>query len=115
MHFVKPFSADGCLSIKNVGRIKIAALVSGEGDVISYPNNNKKYTAIETQSDTIGFGTLGAEITPKTSDFFPNDDEFDLDRPTKGFASISEAIEDIRQGKVSGLIVISKYYCLKIM
>ncbi|KAK9228614.1 hypothetical protein WN944_021566 [Citrus x changshan-huyou] len=100
LHFVKPFSADGCLSIKNVGRIKTAALVSGEGDVISYPNNNKKYTAIETQSDTIGFGTLGAEITPKTSDFFPNDDEFDLDRPTKGFASISEAIEDIRQGKL---------------
>jgi 3,4-dihydroxy 2-butanone 4-phosphate synthase/GTP cyclohydrolase II len=30
-----------------------------------------------------------------------NDAELDLDSPTEGFASIADAIEDIRQGKVS--------------
>ncbi|XP_011022835.1 PREDICTED: bifunctional riboflavin biosynthesis protein RIBA 1, chloroplastic-like isoform X2 [Populus euphratica] len=47
-----------------------------------------------------GFGTLSAEITPTTGGFFADNDEYDLDRPTEGFASIPEAIEDIRQGKL---------------
>lgn len=39
-----------------------------------------------------------AEITPMTSGFVAN--EYDLDRPTEGFSSIPEAIEDIYQGNV---------------
>lgn len=39
--------------------------------------------------------------TPKSIALPVDDDEFDLDSPTQGFASIPEAIEDIRQGKVS--------------
>jgi 3,4-dihydroxy 2-butanone 4-phosphate synthase/GTP cyclohydrolase II len=38
------------------------------------------------------------------ADTFLNDEddaELDLDSPTEGFASIADAIEDIRQGKVS--------------
>lgn len=91
-----------CLSFKNVGRIT-AALVSGEGDILSYPKNNTQSSDIEVQPDALGFGTLAAEITPATSSFSVGDDEYDLDRPTEGFASIPEAIEDIRQGKVSGI------------
>ncbi|XP_022740616.1 bifunctional riboflavin biosynthesis protein RIBA 1, chloroplastic-like [Durio zibethinus] len=99
------------LSFKGVGKIR-AALVSGEGDVLSYPNGNgvvagktgfvngivDQPTGIEIQPDAIGFETLAAEVTPMTSGFFS--DEYDLDRPTQGFASIPEAIEDIRQGKL---------------
>lgn len=100
------------LSFKGVAKVR-AALVSGEGDVLSFPNGNgvlaekagffngvvEQQTGIETQPpDAIGFGSLAAEITPTTSGFFA--DEYDLDRPTEGFASIPEAIEDIRQGKL---------------
>ena len=99
------------MSFKGVGKVT-AALVSGEGDVLSYPNGNgvvagetgfvnglvDQQTGIEIKDDAIGFGTLAAEITPMTSGFFA--DEYDLDRRTEGFASILEAIEDIRQGKV---------------
>ncbi|KAG9147184.1 hypothetical protein Leryth_005414 [Lithospermum erythrorhizon] len=45
-------------------------------------------------------GKTAAAITPNGSMVATDDDECDLDRPTKGFASISEAIEDIRQGKM---------------
>ncbi|XWS41617.1 hypothetical protein CRYUN_Cryun17cG0097700 [Craigia yunnanensis] len=100
------------LIFKGVGKVR-AALVSGEGDVLSYPNGNgvvsgktgfvnglvDQPTGIEIQPDAIGFGTLVAEITPMTSGFFA--DEYSLDRPKEGFASILEAIEDIRQGKLA--------------
>lgn len=97
-----------CLRIKGDGRPR-AALVAGEGDLLSYSNGNDVATkstligeqvGIEIQPDTIAFGTLSAETTPTTSGFPIDNDEFDLDRPTKGFSSIPEAIEDIRQGKV---------------
>ncbi|KAL7199786.1 hypothetical protein ACSBR2_021980 [Camellia fascicularis] len=57
-------------------------------------------TGIEIQLDAIAFGTLGAETTPATFGFPIDNDEFDLDYPTKAFSSIPEAIEDIRQGKM---------------
>ncbi|KAK6258834.1 DHBP synthase [Theobroma cacao] len=99
------------LSFKGAGKVS-AALVSGEGDVLSYPNSNgavtgktgfvnglvDQPTGIEIQPDAIGFGTLAAEIAPMTRGF--SSDEYDLDHPTEGFASIPEAIEDIRQGKL---------------
>ncbi|XP_065875165.1 bifunctional riboflavin biosynthesis protein RIBA 1, chloroplastic-like isoform X2 [Euphorbia lathyris] len=90
-----------------------ASLITGDDDLLSIQNNNavsvqsasiaknlNQSSAIELQPDAIGFGTLSAEITPTTSAFFPNDDEYDLDCPTDGFSSIWEAIEDIRQGKL---------------
>ncbi|KDP29730.1 hypothetical protein JCGZ_18665 [Jatropha curcas] len=101
-----------CFKFRGVGRAR-ATLISGEGDLLSYPNNNRvsgqdifiagklnQPTGIELQPDAIGFGTLSAEITPTTTAFFPDDDEYDLDHPTNGFSSIPEAIEDIRQGKL---------------
>ncbi|KAK9130123.1 hypothetical protein Sjap_010610 [Stephania japonica] len=92
-----------------------AAVVSGEGDLLSYQNGNKvagqaasvdEWTkpsgGVELQPDAIAFATLSAEVTPNADDFFVDDDEdeCDLDCPTEGFASISAAIEDVRQGKM---------------
>ncbi|KAJ9170400.1 hypothetical protein P3X46_018510 [Hevea brasiliensis] len=87
--------------------------MSGEGDLLSCSENNKvsaqdtllgkglnQQSGIELQPDAIRFGTLCAEITPTTTAFFPNDDEYELDCPIDGFASIPEAIEDIHQGKL---------------
>uniref|UniRef100_A0A6M2EZA4 GTP cyclohydrolase II domain-containing protein n=1 Tax=Populus davidiana TaxID=266767 RepID=A0A6M2EZA4_9ROSI len=99
-----------CFSFKRDGRGRArASLISGEGDVLSYPNDNvvsgqdkfvNQSPAIELQPDATGFRTSSAEITPTTGGFFADNDEYDLDRPTEGFASIPEAIEDIRQGKL---------------
>ncbi|KAM4098319.1 hypothetical protein ACJW30_07G068500 [Castanea mollissima] len=97
------------LSTEGVGRTK-ATVISGEGDLLSYANENNvegnntligdQSVGIEIQPDTVAFGTLSAD-TALTSSAFPiENDEFDLDFPTKGFSSIPEAIEDIRQGKM---------------
>lgn len=97
------------MSIKGVGKTR-ATLVSGEGDLLSFTTDgnglaNKtlvgdESVGIEIQPDAVAFGALTADIAPTTSGFPVDNDEFDLDRPTEGFASIPEAIEDIRQGKV---------------
>lgn len=52
------------------------------------------------------FGTLSAEITPETTDFFVSDAEGDPDCPSEGFSSIGEALTSLRQGKVSPLQLI---------
>lgn len=77
---------------------------AGQGEFV-----NEHSTVIEDQPDAVAFGTLAAEITPNTSGFFIADDEFDLDRPTAGFASIAEAIEDIRQGRVGSHFILFLY------
>jgi len=46
------------------------------------------------------FRTVGAEITQDTRDFFVSDAEGDPDKPTDGFASIDQAINALREGKV---------------
>ncbi|KAJ6918722.1 hypothetical protein NC651_012852 [Populus alba x Populus x berolinensis] len=99
-----------CFSFKRDGRAGAgASSISGEGDVLSYPNDNivsgqdkfvNRSPGVELQPDAIGFGTLSGEITPSTGGFFADNDEYDLDRPTEGCASIPEAIEDIHQGKM---------------
>ncbi|KAF5954161.1 hypothetical protein HYC85_007017 [Camellia sinensis] len=45
------------------------------------------------------FGTLDAEITPETIDFFVSDAEGDPDCPSEGFSSIEQALNVLRQGK----------------
>ncbi|CAL5368502.1 unnamed protein product [Camellia sinensis] len=123
LHSVNPFVANGnmlnlvstslsrklCFSFKVDGRAR-AALISGEGDFLSYPSSNTisgrgignkqvgQPPGTELQPDAVAFGTFAGEITP-TGSFLADDDEFDLDSPTEGFSSIPEAIEDIRQGK----------------
>ncbi|KAG5548474.1 hypothetical protein RHGRI_013977 [Rhododendron griersonianum] len=123
LHCMKLFPANRCVSdvsliqlgpksffnIRSEGRIK-ATLLSGEGDLRSHHNGTNVAakstllgdlsTGIEIQPDSIALGTLAAETTPTTFGFPSDNGEFDLDLPTKGFSSIPEAIEDIRQGKV---------------
>ncbi|CAJ1975986.1 unnamed protein product [Sphenostylis stenocarpa] len=87
-----------------VGRIK-ATLISGGGDLLSYPNGNEiviRKNLVGDQSVRIDLQSDGTRAeTGITSNGFSVDGyEFDLDSPTAGFASISEAIEDIRQGKM---------------
>lgn len=87
-----------------------AALISGGGELLSYSNGDDvminedlvghELVGIEVQPDAMAFGTLAADTALTTHCFPVDNDEFDLDRPTEGFASIPEAIEDIRQGKV---------------
>lgn len=96
-------------AIKGTGKTQ-AMLISGEGDLLSHSNGNSfaakssltdnNSAAFESVPDAIAFGTLAADAAPIVNGFLIDSGEFDLDRPTKGFSSIPEAIEDIRQGKV---------------
>ncbi|CAI0422118.1 unnamed protein product [Linum tenue] len=87
-----------------------ASVISGEGDLLAFPrkdtqdifatdNVTNSLSGIELQPDVVDFATLSAEMTPTGTSFSPDNDEYDLDRPTEGFSSIPDAIEDIRQGK----------------
>ncbi|CAL0309489.1 unnamed protein product [Lupinus luteus] len=75
-----------------VSRIK-ATLISGGGDLLSYPNSKD----VEKNDIQAIEESTGTEVQP---DFSDDTNELDLDEPTPGFASIAEAIEDIRQGKM---------------
>lgn len=104
-----PFSVNGCthelaslrlgsrslLSVKSVGKTR-ASVVSGEGGLFSYSNGNNAMV----RTDATAFGALAADTAPIATGFPIDDDGFDCDSPAEGFASIPEAIEDIRQGKM---------------
>lgn len=104
-----------CLSFKVDGKAR-AVQISGEGNFPSYSSNKavsglgndgeqaNQPNGTEIQPDAVAFATLSAETIPTSMGFHSDDDEFDLDSPTEGFSSIPEAIEDIRQGKVSCLL-----------
>jgi len=61
--------------------------------------NGKANPSNSVQADAVALGTIAADMAPVVDGFSADDDELDLDSPTKGFSSIPEAIEDIRQGK----------------
>lgn len=78
------------------------------GDVLPYPNESsftidngplKHPNGIDIQPDMVAFTTFSSEITPKIKGIPGNKNEYDLDSPTRGFSSIPDAVEDIRQGK----------------
>ncbi|CAM8944991.1 unnamed protein product [Rhodiola kirilowii] len=97
------------VGVKGTSTVRLA-VVTGEGDLASYSNgsstsvdsafNRDEQVGIEVQPDALAFGTLSADTIPTTSGFPLENDKFDLDEPTEGFASVPEAIEDIRQGKM---------------
>ncbi|XP_050210244.1 bifunctional riboflavin biosynthesis protein RIBA 1, chloroplastic [Mercurialis annua] len=116
LHGVTWLSANGStsgskssLSIKSVPNTQ-AALVSEEGDLLSYSGRNNgaangalidnDSVGIKLQPDAVAFATLAADTAPMPNGFPVDDEEYDLDRPTQGFSSIPQAIEDIRQGKM---------------
>ncbi|CAI9764481.1 unnamed protein product [Fraxinus pennsylvanica] len=95
-------------SIKANGRIS-SALSSGEGGLLSNSSGTNVASndiisdmsgGVKIQPDSVTFGALAADMTPTTSGFPTENDEFDLDQPSEGFSSIPEAIEDIRKGKM---------------
>ncbi|EXC35068.1 Riboflavin biosynthesis protein ribBA [Morus notabilis] len=51
------------------------------------------------ESSSAPFGTVDAEITPETIDFFVSDAEGDPDCPSEGYTSIDQALNTLRQGK----------------
>lgn len=55
-------------------------------------------------SSSAPFGTVEAEITAETSDFFVSDAEGDPDCPTEGFSSIEQALNMLCQGKVCSIL-----------
>lgn len=88
---------------RRLNNVRMGVMMSEEGDVFSSSSSksNNGSMGIELQPDLVSFGTLAAEMIPTTMvSSEVEDEEFDLDRPTDGFASIPQAIEDIRQGKV---------------
>ncbi|XP_050204407.1 monofunctional riboflavin biosynthesis protein RIBA 3, chloroplastic [Mercurialis annua] len=52
-----------------------------------------------SENGSATFGTVDAEITPETIDFFVSDAEGDPDCPTPGYSSIEQALNALRQGK----------------
>ncbi|KAJ6777145.1 34-DIHYDROXY-2-BUTANONE 4-PHOSPHATE SYNTHASE [Salix koriyanagi] len=106
--FIRLDGSKSSFGIKGVGKTR-AKLISGD-DLLSYSNGNgvaAKSTVldngsvgIDLQPEAIAFGTLSADTASITNDFGVGNDDHELDRPTEGFSSIPDAIEDIRQGKI---------------
>merc|ERR1711915_994138 len=95
---------DGSGALKSIGEsddsnLQVGSLVMPNGArVVGLGKNSVTPTELET--DSIAFGTVVAEITPETDNqVFISEDDVDLDCPSKGFCSIPDAIEAIRQGK----------------
>ncbi|GFP86782.1 bifunctional riboflavin biosynthesis protein riba 1 chloroplastic, partial [Phtheirospermum japonicum] len=95
---VKQPSTKVCLGIKTSGKVKIAR------SAVSSDSSNALISdvsgGVELQYDTVVLGSLSADMAPTTSGFPDENDEFDLDLPSEGFSCITEAIEDIRNGKM---------------
>ncbi|RDX58183.1 Bifunctional riboflavin biosynthesis protein RIBA 1, chloroplastic, partial [Mucuna pruriens] len=72
----------------------------GGGDLGSYPNNPHFLTKAVGKHHVVSFGTLGSDTAVPAGSGFSDDEDYDFDSPTEGFASIPEAIEDIRNGKM---------------
>ncbi|XP_021912557.1 monofunctional riboflavin biosynthesis protein RIBA 3, chloroplastic [Carica papaya] len=62
-------------------------------------NENGSLLGAIAESGSAPFGTVDAEITPETIDFFVSDAEGDPDCPTEGYSSIEQALNTLRQAK----------------
>ncbi|PKU84283.1 probable monofunctional riboflavin biosynthesis protein RIBA 3, chloroplastic [Dendrobium catenatum] len=74
----------------------------GTGDVefsegLPEKKHNGSFRGID--GSNLSFGTVDAEITQETADFFVSDAEGDPDRPSEGYSSIGEATDALKQGK----------------
>lgn len=72
-------------------------------------NENGSLLVSLDESPTVTFGTVDAEITPETIDFFVSDAEGDPDCPSEGYSSIEQALNALRQGKVGALYLICAF------
>ena len=81
-----------------MGRGNLGSSESTEGGSLKGKDNG--YFFSDFDGSGVSFGTLSAEITHETVDFFVSDAEGDPDRPSEGFSSIDQAINALRQGQV---------------
>lgn len=92
-----------CFSLKAddrftaVPRSSESDILLGESAVVEQDNATVNSMV---QEDAVALGTMTADMASVPDDFSIDNDENDLDCPTEGFSCISEAIKDIRQGKV---------------
>lgn len=70
------------------------------GNLFDDQTENGSLLGALDESALVPFGTLDAEITPETIDFFVSDAEGDPDCPSEGYSSIDQALNTLRQGKV---------------
>ncbi|GAB2232137.1 hypothetical protein Drorol1_Dr00011159 [Drosera rotundifolia] len=97
-----------CRTLCSGSKLDVSVLKSGKGDHRSRSNRDtvpKQGIFIneqtrQTKDSEIQTKRVVTSAIPRTNSGFRSDhDDFDLDRPTEGFASIPDAIEDIRKGK----------------
>lgn len=105
---MKQTNVKAALGIKSGAGVKLSVF-SGECGLLTHTTGSNIVCnalmsdlsgGVEVQSDSVLLGALAADMVPTTSGFPVENDEYSLDLPSKGFASITEAIEDIRNGKV---------------
>lgn len=70
-----------------------------ENSLLQSKNGSLSSSNAFEAASSVPFGTLNAEITPETIDFFVSDAEGDPDSPTKGYSSVEEALITLRSGK----------------
>lgn len=87
-----------CYALKTDGEFPTVP-ISSEGEMLPDIDQDNAIVTSMLQSDAVALGTIAADMAAVTDDFSIDNGELDLDCPTEGFSSISEAIEDIRQGK----------------
>ncbi|CAL9101545.1 unnamed protein product [Musa textilis] len=92
------FRKAACYALKTDGEFTTVP-ISSEGAMLPDIDQDNAIVTSMLQSDAATLGTIAADKAPVTDDFSIGNGELDLDCPTEGFSSISEAIEDIRQGK----------------
>lgn len=85
-------------------RLRLSSFAVGEDGIGSAefvegsPKDNGSIFGRLDGSD-VSFGTVNAEITQETADFFVSDADGDPDCPSEGYSSIDQAISALRQGK----------------
>ncbi|KAK8952105.1 hypothetical protein KSP39_PZI004078 [Platanthera zijinensis] len=86
--------------------VKLECCAAGEcnGGNVDFSNcfpkgKHKGSSFRDKHSSNLSFGTVNAEITKETVDFFVSDAEGDPDRPSDGYSPIDEAINALKHGK----------------
>lgn len=88
------FPADGCLENDDTLSLKSTSVRAQD-----HPTTNSVIPVDSVVAAEIISTDLSCVVDTLSNE--EDDAELDLDSPTEGFSSISEAIEDIRRGKVS--------------
>lgn len=92
--------------------LKVGSIIGAASNIkmaISNFSSNALSSGVEDRTSSAMLGSLAADMDDIPTGFAEENDEFDLDRPSEGFSSIHEAIEDIRNGKVGFILQLMLY------